>query len=98
MTIKKFNLHEFRSAKVSKRKKLAREVDSMCKETGFLLLTGHGVPKDIIEEQWKAISNFFSQPLEVKTKVSAPYPGYPYGWIGPQKEALAASRGVVTPP
>ena len=98
MTIKKFNLHEFRSAKVSKKKKLAREVDPMCKETGFLLLTGHGVPTDVIEEQWKAVSNFFAQSLEFKTKVSAPYPCYPCGWIGPQKEALAASRGVLPPP
>ena len=31
-------------------------------------------------------------------KVSVPYPGYPYGWIGPNKEALAASKGEKTPP
>ena len=98
MSIKKFNLHDFKIAKASKKKELALEVDCMCKESGFLLLNGHGVPADVIKKQWQAISKFFSQSQEFKTEVSAPYPGYPYGWIGPNKEALAASKGVKTPP
>ena len=38
-------------------------------------------------------SDFFSLPKEKKQEVAVPYPGYPYGWIGPNKEALAASKG-----
>ena len=98
MGIKKFNLYDFKMAKASAQKELALEVDSMCKESGFLLLTGHGVPHDLIKEQWRAVSNFFSQSYDEKTKVAVPYPGYPYGWIGPNKEALAASKGIKTPP
>lgn len=98
MRIKKFNLQNFRKAKDFQRKELAQDVDRMCKESGFILLNGHGVPDDVIKEQWHAVSNFFSQSQELKTRVSAPYPGYPYGWIGPDKEALAASKGIKTPP
>ena len=98
MSINKFNLRNFRIAKSSKRKELAAEVDLMFRESGFLLLSGHGVPPDVIAEQWRAVSSFFSQSQELKTEVSAPYPGYPYGWIGPNKEALAASKGIKTPP
>ena len=98
MSIKKFNLRDFRIAKSSKRKELAAEVDALCRESGFLLLSGHGVPPDVIGEQWRAVSSFFSQSQEIKTEVSVPYPGYPYGWIGPNKEALAASKGDKTPP
>ena len=98
MSIKKFNLRDFRIAKSSKRKELAAEVDALCRESGFLLLSGHGVPPDVIGEQWRAVSSFFSQSQEIKTEVSVPYPGYPYGWIGPNKEALAASKGVRTLP
>lgn len=98
MSIKKFNLHDFRMAKTSKRKELAIEVDAMCKESGFLLLNGHGVPSNVINQQWQVVSDFFSQPQESKNKVSVPYSGYPYGWIGPNQEALAASKGVKTPP
>jgi len=98
MRIKKFNLQNFRKAKDFQRKELAQDVDRMCKESGFILLNGHGVPDDVIKEQWHSVSNFFSQSQELKTRVSAPYPGYPYGWIGPDKEALAASKGIKTPP
>lgn len=98
MSIKKFNLHDFLMAKTSKRKELAIEVDAMCKESGFLLLNGHGVPSNVINQQWQVVSDFFSQPQESKNKVSVPYSGYPYGWIGPNQEALAASKGVKTPP
>ena len=34
----------------------------------------------------------------MKREVKVPYSGYPYGWIGPDQEALAASKGEVTPP
>jgi len=57
-----------------------------------------GVPDNVIESQWTAVGQFFSQKTEDKNRVSVPYPGYPYGWIGPNKEALAASKGEKTPP
>ena len=50
MAVKKFNLHEFRSAKVSKTKELVQEVDFIYKKIGFLFLNGHGVPKDVVTE------------------------------------------------
>ena len=77
---------------------LAAELDTILQESGFLFLTGHGVRKDIIESQWQVVLNFFSQPEEMKRKISVPYPGYPYGWIGQNQESLAASKGVTTPP
>ncbi|HMQ57094.1 MAG TPA: 2OG-Fe(II) oxygenase family protein, partial [Rhizobiaceae bacterium] len=33
-----------------------------------------------------------------KQSAAAPRPGYPYGWLGPLKEALAKSRNEDTPP
>ena len=41
---------------------------------------------------------FFASLASEKQKVVAPYAGYPYGWLGPQQEALAASKGEKTPP
>ena len=98
MTFTKLDLNEFFTAKASKRRQLASEIDTICKKTGFLFVSGHGVPHDIIEKQWQAVSSFFSQPPNIKAKVSVPYPGYPYGWIEPNNETLAASRGITTPP
>jgi len=34
----------------------------------------------------------------IKRDVKVPFAGYPYGWIGPDQEALAASKGEETPP
>lgn len=76
----------------------ASAVDRICRETGFLVLEGHGVPQDVIDAVWAAAAAFFAQDLAAKQTVRAPYVGYPYGYLGPDSEALARSQGEVTPP
>ncbi|SEW23495.1 Isopenicillin N synthase [Cognatiyoonia koreensis] len=76
----------------------ATAVDRICRETGFLILQGHGVPQQVIADMQAAVTAFFAQDAAAKEQVRAPYPGYPYGYIGPQMEALAASQGEETPP
>ncbi|MEY1556203.1 isopenicillin N synthase family dioxygenase [Yoonia sp. R2331] len=76
----------------------AREVDAICRDTGFLVLTGHGVAPQVIDDVWTAAAAFFAQDPATKAQVRAPYPGYPYGWLGPDSEALAKSKGMDTPP
>jgi hypothetical protein len=63
-----------------------------------LAITGHGVPDATIQGFWGASAGFFAQPLVIKQTVRAPQPGYPYGYLGPLSEALAASKGVKSPP
>ncbi len=98
MKLKIFDLWEFEKAAGTNRRKLASRLDKSCRESGFVLIGGHGVKKKVIEAQWKAVSSFFSQAAQLKAQVAVPYPGYPYGWIGPDSESLAASKGVKTPP
>ena len=98
MNISSFNLEKFEKAKGAERKNLSTELDKICRESGFLLISGHQVPYTIIQAQWAAVSRFFALPQEIKNKVAAPYPGYPYGWIAPNREALAASKGENTAP
>ena len=93
-----FDLAVFEGAEGSDRANAAAQVDRICRETGFLVLTGHGVPRDIIDNVWQAARSFFAQTAEVKQAVAAPYAGYPYGYLGPNSEALAKSKGVDTPP
>ena len=92
------SLRAFETAGRADRALMAAEVDRICRETGFLALTDHGVPQATIDSAWEAARAFFDQPPEVKQQARAPYPGYPYGYLGPNSEALAASRGVATPP
>ena len=77
---------------------LAKTVDGICRETGFLILEGHGVDTKVIENLWIVANRFFSQSAEVKQQIKAPYVGYPYGYLGPNAEALAKSKGEDTPP
>ncbi|MEJ6478375.1 MAG: 2-oxoglutarate and iron-dependent oxygenase domain-containing protein [Octadecabacter sp.] len=93
-----FDLAVFEGAEGTDRANAAAQVDRICRETGFLVLTGHGVPRDIIDNVWQAARSFFAQTAEVKQAVAAPYAGYPYGYLGPNSEALAKSKGVDTPP
>jgi isopenicillin N synthase-like dioxygenase len=76
----------------------AARLDRICRETGFLVLRGHGVPDAVVGNVWDAARRFFGLPPEQKARVAAPYPGYPYGWLGPRREALARSKGEMTPP
>ena len=80
------------------KKDLARRVDGVCRETGFLAIMGHGVSAQIISGAWDAARTFFDLPLEKKLEVKMPYVGYPYGYSPLQAEALAKSLGDETPP
>ena len=83
-----FNLNEFEQETGFKRKKLAANLDLLCQNLGFLIIIDHQISKEIICNQWRAVDNFFSQRTEMKTNVEVPFPGYPYGWIPPERESL----------
>lgn len=93
-----FDLSRFEQANAAGRKVLGREVDQICRATGFLAISGHSVAKAVIDAVWSKARDFFDQSAEFKEKVRAPYPGYPYGYLGPGAEALARSKGADTPP
>lgn len=93
-----FDLGAFERADAAGRRRLGETVDQICRETGFLAITNHGVPQATIDGAWSKARAFFDLPYERKQKAAAPYAGYPYGYLGPKLEALARSKGVDTPP
>ncbi|MGE0499857.1 MAG: isopenicillin N synthase family dioxygenase [Rhizobiaceae bacterium] len=93
-----FDLGEFEKARGATRHALAGDVDRICRETGFLAISGHGVPEAVIDAAWTAARAFFDLPQDEKDRARAPYPGYPYGYLGTGSEALARSKGQETPP
>jgi isopenicillin N synthase-like dioxygenase len=93
-----FDLSRFAAADAAGKAALGREVDEICRTTGFLAVSGHGVPEPVVAGIWTSARAFFDLPAEEKQKARAPYPGYPYGYLGPNVEALAKSRGADTPP
>ncbi|MEX0344078.1 MAG: isopenicillin N synthase family dioxygenase [Rhizobiaceae bacterium] len=93
-----FDLETFESADAAQQSALAAQVDEICRATGFLAISGHGMDKSVIDGIWAATRAFFDLDAESKNCVRAPYPGYPYGYLGPGSEALAKSKNVDTPP
>ncbi len=69
------------------------EVADACRRVGFLTVVGHGVADDVIAGAWRTAGEFFDLPIEQRTAVAMPQPGYPYGWSPLQGETLAASLG-----
>jgi isopenicillin N synthase-like dioxygenase len=93
-----FDLARYESASAAQKPVLAAEVDAICRRTGFLAISGHGVPQAVIDAAWTKARAFFDLSPEQKQRAAAPYPGYPYGYLGPEKESLARSREVDAPP
>ena len=78
MQFPKFNLQEFEKSEGAERQKLSVQLDNICRNTGFLVLDGHGVPNEIIAKQWQVVSDFFALPNAKKQEVAVPNAGYPY--------------------
>jgi isopenicillin N synthase-like dioxygenase len=93
-----FDLGAFEKAGADQRRSLGAEVDEICRSTGFLAIANHGVPLPVTDGAWSKAKAFFDLPFAEKEKAKAPYKGYPYGYLGPELEALARSRNVDTPP
>jgi len=93
-----FDLSAFECADAAGKRALGAELDRICRATGFLAVTGHGVADATIATAWNAARAFFDLALEEKQRAQAPYPGYPYGYLGPELESLAKSRNVDSPP
>ncbi|HLJ72837.1 MAG TPA: 2OG-Fe(II) oxygenase family protein [Roseiarcus sp.] len=93
-----FDLGAFEKGGAERRRALGRQVDEICRSTGFLAIANHGVADDVIDGVWSKAKAFFDLPFAEKDKAKAPYKGYPYGYLGPELEALAKSRNVDTPP
>lgn len=98
MRIERFDLGAYEKARGAQRAAMAGQVDRVCRHTGFIMLEGHGVPTDVIDGVWERAAAFFALPQAEKARVAPPRPGDPYGWLGPNSEALARSRGDETPP
>jgi isopenicillin N synthase-like dioxygenase len=98
MSFPVFDLSAFEQSDNDGKRQMGREVDLICRASGFLAVQNHGIPDEVISGVWQAARDFFDLAPEAKDKVRAPYPGYPYGYLGPGAEALARSKGVDSPP
>ena len=72
------------------------QVRRACAEVGFLVVTGHGIPDDLLERMSTVSRAFFDLPESVKAVHARPERGARY--VPMTSESVAASLGLSTPP
>jgi isopenicillin N synthase-like dioxygenase len=92
------DLEPFRLGGPADRQAVARLVDDACRDTGFLQVTGHGVPVEVCDRLLGAWAAFFDQPLSDKQAWVVEDESANRGFSAVGKEGLAYSRGEATPP
>jgi isopenicillin N synthase-like dioxygenase len=82
------------------RQSIAEAIDRSCRETGFLVLEGHGVPADVITAFLSRCDAFFALPVADKLacKMAEQGNGNNIGYTGFGDEASAYREGYVPPP
>jgi isopenicillin N synthase-like dioxygenase len=75
---------------------VAVQVDQALRESGFLLVTGHGVPAELRAAVRGHARRFFALDTAQKARYAVPVGGR--GWLPPGAEANAYSEGTETPP
>ncbi|MBT8078036.1 MAG: isopenicillin N synthase family oxygenase [Gammaproteobacteria bacterium] len=92
------DLQAFLRGDKTQQRRIAKEIDDVCKTIGFLIVENHGVPASIINGAWAEMRAFFDLPLSEKLKCRSDDPACPRGYFPIAAEALAKSLGVDTPP
>lgn len=90
------DLSLWRNGSADERAALAATVDRALIESGFLMITGHGIPADLRAEIRGAARLFFGQPATTKEPYATAVGGR--GWIPPGKEANGYLLDVELPP
>ena len=85
------------SQSVQHREETVETIRKACEDTGFLVVTGHGVPKEAIKRVEVASREFFSLPHQEKMGYIGGT-GVFRGYTPIETSTLALSRDIVTPP
>lgn len=83
----------FGSDEAAKRS-VALEIGGAFAEVGFIVITGHHVPNEIINSAWTVTHEFFDLPLEEKKQYIKPQHEYPFGYTQVGGEVLSAGKNV----
>ena len=92
------DLQRFESANPTAVAGAARELDEICSEIGFLVISNHGVAEETQNALYDAARSFFDLPPEAKMTVRRPHHDQNRGYIPYGEETLARMHGGDTPP
>lgn len=80
------------------RERIVSAISQACRDTGFLIIRGTGVPAEVIERAARECRAFFALESTAKQAVRRPHPSHIRGYCGVGGEALAQLEQDVVPP
>src|SRR5258705_3389550 len=85
----------FLSGSLEDKRRVAGEVGRACEEMGFLIVKGHGMPRELIDQMYDVSKRFFELPLDEKMQTHGRERSRGYGPLG--EEALSYGLGKAAP-
>ena len=73
----------------------AADLGRACRDTGFFLLTGHGIPDPLIAEVFSQAETFFARPVAEKAPLDIRRSPHNRGWAAEGSEALDETSGLM---
>lgn len=64
------------------------DLSKACRDTGFFLVTGHGIEQSLIDQALRMADQFFAMPVDEKAKLDIRKVGNNRGWAGQGTENL----------
>jgi len=87
------DLNDFLSEEQNRKQKFVNEIGKAYEDIGFVALKGHFLDEKLVEELYKEVRDFFSLPLEIKSKYEIPGIGGQRGYVSFGKE-IAKGRTI----
>lgn len=92
------DMAQWRSGDPDERRRTAEEVDSALTEVGFLIVTNHGIPNELIDDVRSACDDVFALPPETKLRYRQTDGIGGPGWTPIGAEANSYASGQASPP
>jgi isopenicillin N synthase-like dioxygenase len=83
----------YRTGDAADKLRVADAVDRACRDIGFLVISGHGIAAEQVEETRAVGRDFFDLPLDEKMRIVQPARDVTRGYTPVASEAVARSRG-----
>jgi len=97
MTVPIIDMSPYWTGSEASKRTVVQQIDVACRDIGFLVIAGHGVPPDLVEAVDDVSRAFFDLQLEEKMRVVRPAPDVTRGYIPIEGESVARSRGEHAP-
>lgn len=98
MTLPIVDIAPFFSGDPDKKAAVAKDFANAFETVGFAVITGHGVPEELLDGTYQAMSAFFDAPLDTKMSYSPPEQAKGRGYLPMGIESVARTLKGETPP